>query len=212
MKPAQLATLEKTRKVVERVPIYAKEGGVVLEKNVSEGMYVMKGEELFTVADLSPVWVEVRVFEKDAANVRVGDRVSFTSPVEPGRKFSGKVELIEPTLEEATRTFKLRVSVKNPGLKLRPGMILDATINFDYGDLLLLPRNAVLHTGDGDLVYVRAEDGTWQPRKVTVGRDFGERVEIVSGVGAGEDVAGSAVFLLDSEAQLQGIERPVGGE
>jgi Cu(I)/Ag(I) efflux system membrane fusion protein len=91
-------------------------------------------------------------------------------------------------------------------------MLLDAQIDFDYGDLLLLPRNAVLHTGNGDLVYVKASDGTWQPRSVITGRDFGDRVEIVSGLKQSEEVAGSAVFLLDSEAQLKGVPRPVVGD
>jgi RND family efflux transporter MFP subunit len=212
MKPEQLLQLEKTRKVVERVPIYAKEGGIVMDKKVAEGMYVMKGEELYSVASLNPIWVEVRLYEKDAASARVGDMVRFTSPAAPGTRFSGRVVLIEPMVDMETRTYKLRVKVDNPGLKLRPGMLLDAQIDFDYGDLLLLPRNAVLHTGNGDLVYVKASDGTWQPRSVITGRDFGDRVEIVSGLKQSEEVAGSAVFLLDSEAQLKGVPRPVVGD
>jgi RND family efflux transporter MFP subunit len=209
MTPGQLAKLEQERQVIERVPIYAKQGGVVMEKKVAEGMYVMRGEELFRVADLSPIWVEVQVFEKDAANVRKGDTVRFTSPSAPGQVFYGKVDIVEPELNMNSRTYKLRVKVDNPGLKLRPGMILDAEITFDYGNLLLLPRNAVLHTGDGDLVYVEAADGVWQPRRVTVGRDFGDRLEITDGLEPNETVAGTAVFLLDSEAQLKGVPRPV---
>ena len=209
MTPAQLATLEKTRKAQDKVPIYAKESGVVMDKRISEGMYIEKGESLYTLADLNPIWVEVKVFEKDIANIRVGDRVNFTSASAPGKTFSGRVKLIEPVLESDTRTYKLRVEVKNSGLKLRPGMVLDASISFDYGNLLLLPRNAVLHTGDGDLVYVQAADGVWQPRKVVIGRDFGDRVEITLGIKSGETVAGTAGFLLDSEAQLKGIPRPV---
>jgi membrane fusion protein, copper/silver efflux system len=209
MTPEQLTELEQSRQVQDRVPIYAKEGGVVMDKRVSEGMYVARGEALFTVADLSPVWVEVQVFERDAANVKVGDRVKLKSPTTPGKTYTGRVQLIEPELEMDTRTYKLRVQVDNPGLSLRPGMIMDAEISFDYGNLLLLPRNAVLHTGDGDLVYVRTADGNWTPRKVTIGRDFGDRVEISAGLKPGETVAGTAVFLLDSEAQLKGVPRPI---
>jgi Cu(I)/Ag(I) efflux system membrane fusion protein len=91
-------------------------------------------------------------------------------------------------------------------------MVLDAQIRFDYGDLLLLPRNAVVHTGDADLVYVQAASGGWVPRRVTVGRDFGDQVEITAGLKQGETVAGTAGFMLDSEAQLKGVPRPVPGD
>jgi membrane fusion protein, copper/silver efflux system len=212
MTPAQLTKLETSRQTIERVPIYAKQGGVVMDKKVAEGMYVMRGEELFSVADLSPIWVEVKVFEKDIAGIRKGDTVKFKSASAPGRTFSGRVELIAPELDMQTRTYKLRVKVNNSDLALRPGMVLDAQISFDYGDLLLLPRNAVLHTGEGDLVYVRSAGGSWEPRRVTVGRDFGERVEITAGLKPDETVAGTAAFLLDSEAQLRGVPRPVGSD
>jgi membrane fusion protein, copper/silver efflux system len=212
MTPAQLSQLEMTRKTIERVPIYARQGGVVMEKKVDEGMYVMRGEELFSVADLNPIWVEVKVFEKDIASIRRGDVVKFKSAAAPGRTFSGRVELIEPMLDMETRTYKLRVKVANPDMALRPGMVLDAAISFDYGSLLLLPRNAVVHTGDGDLVYVQAESGEWVPRAVTVGRDFGDRVEITAGLKPGESVAGTGGFMLDSEAQLKGVPRPVPGD
>jgi Cu(I)/Ag(I) efflux system membrane fusion protein len=209
MTPEQIAELDRTRKAQEHVEIHATAGGVVMDKKVTEGMYVMRGEELFTVADLDPVWVEVQVFERDAAGLKAGDRVTLKSPVHPDKTFSGRIELIMPELDMDTRTYRARVEVANPSLLLRPGMVLDASLAFDYGDLLLLPRNAVLHTGDGDLVYVSAGDGLWSPRRVTVGRDFGDRVEITSGLKPGEQVAGTAVFLLDSEAQLKGVPRPV---
>jgi Cu(I)/Ag(I) efflux system membrane fusion protein len=212
MTPDQIAELEKTRRTREHVAIDSTAGGIVMDKMVTEGMYVMRGEQLFTVADLDPVWVEVQVFEKDAANLRPGDRVSLKSPVHPGKTFSGKVTLILPELDMDTRSFRARVEVSNPALLLRPGMLLDASLAFDYGNLLLLPRNAVLHTGEGDLVYVEAGDGMWEPRRVTIGRDFGERVEITAGLKPGEKVAGTSVFLLDSEAQLKGVPRPVDGQ
>jgi Cu(I)/Ag(I) efflux system membrane fusion protein len=208
MTAEQIATLEETRQPLECVPVYAKYGGTVMEKKVQEGMYVMPGEELFSLADLSRVWVDVQLFEQDAAALRPGLQVSFTSPAYPGRTFSGKLLLVEPELELDTRTFRARVVVANPGGLLKPGQVLDASIQVEYGELLLLPRNAVLHTGQGDLVYVMAGDGLWAPRAVVVGRDFGDKVEIVSGLSADEAVAGTAVFLLDSEAQLKGVPRP----
>ncbi len=209
MTAEQVRSLEDSGRVADRIPIYAGKGGVVMEKKVAEGMYVMKGESLYEVADLSKLWVEVQVFEADAAKLRAGDRVAFESPSQPGKTYRGKVILIEPEVSMETRTWTARVEVANPDMSLRPGQVLNATLSFDYGELLLLPRNAVLHTGDGDLVYVLAGQDLWQPRRVKVGRDFGDQVEIVEGLSADEAVAGTAVFLLDSEAQLKGIPRPL---
>ena len=205
----QIAGIEQTHEVQEHVPIYATHSGTVMEKKVTEGMYVMRGEELFSVADLSKVWVDVKVFERDAASLKVGDRVLLKCPIHPGMTFRGRIELIEPELDMTTRTLRARVIVDNAQGILRPGLVMDAELTVDYGKLLLLPRNAVLHTGDGDLVYVMLGGGMWEPRRVTVGRDFGDKVEVVAGLKAGEAVAGTAVFLLDSEAQLKGVPRPV---
>ena len=205
----QIAALSSERRTTEDVPIYATHGGVILEKHVTEGMYVMRGEELFTVAALDPIWVELTVFESDAAMLRAGDRVSLTTPLAPGKTFSGRVELIEPEFDMETRTLRARVVVDNPAGTLRPGMIVDAKLAVSYGELLLLPRNAVLHTGDGDLVYVLVGEQLWAPREVEVGRDFGDKLEIVGGLSRDEAVAATSVFMLDSEAQLKGVPRPV---
>jgi membrane fusion protein, copper/silver efflux system len=205
----QLTELEAKGTVEEHLPIKSLYGGVVMDKMVTQGMFVMKGEKLFSVADLGTVWVELSVFEKDIANIKIGDQVTLKSPTHTGMVFTGKVQLIEPELNMDTRTFRVRVVVNNPQMLLRPGEILDAELTFNYSNLLLLPRNAVLHTGDGDLVYVMAGENLWEPRRVTVGRDFGDKVEIVSGIKPDEAVAATAVFLLDSEAQLKGIPRPI---
>jgi membrane fusion protein, copper/silver efflux system len=205
----QIAKVESTHAVEEHIPIYASHSGTVMEKKVTEGMYVMRGEELYSVADLGQVWVEVQVFEQDAGSLRPGDKVSFTCPIHPGMVFHGRIELIEPELDMESKTFRVRVIVDNKSGILKPGLVLNAELTVDYGKLLLLPRNAVLHTGDGDLVYVLKSPGVWEPRRVTVGRDFGDKVEIAAGLKSGESVAGTAVFMLDSEAQLKGVPRPV---
>jgi len=205
----QLAELETKGAVEEHLPIKSLYGGVVMDKMVTQGMYVMRGEKLFSVADLGTVWVELSVFEKDIASIKIGDKVTLKSPTHSGMVFTGRVELIEPEVNMDTRTFRVRVSVDNPKMLLRPGEILDAEMTFSYGNLLLLPRNAVLHTGDGDLVYVMAGENLWEPRRVTVGRDFGDKVEIISGIKPDEAVAATAVFLLDSEAQTKGVPRPI---
>ncbi len=179
-----------------------------MEKSITEGMYVKEGSMLFSVADLDPVWVEVEIFEQDMQNLKVGDEVILDCPIHPGMEFNGRIILIEPSIDPKTRTHHARVVVDNPDFILRPKMIMSAEMTVDYGEMLLLPRHSVLHTGDGDLVYVLIGENLWEPRRVEVGRDFGDKVEIISGISLDDAVAGTAVFLLDSEAQLKGIPRP----
>jgi Cu(I)/Ag(I) efflux system membrane fusion protein len=205
----QLADLEVEGEAREHIPVFASHSGTVMEKKVTEGMYVREGEQLFTVADLSSVWVEVEIFESDMAKLRTGDRVKMFCPIHPGMVFTGSIELIEPSLDSRTRTHHARVVVKNADFILRPGMVMEAQLTVDHGELLMLPRNAILHTGDGDLVYVAVGENQWEPRRIITGFDLGELVEVVSGVRQDEAVAGTAVFLLDSEAQLKGVPRPI---
>ena len=204
----QLAELAEARTVSDLVPVHATHGGTVMDKYVSEGMYIREGQQLFTVADLGTVWVEVEVFESDMQKLGTGMAVTLLCPVHPGMVFRGTIDLIEPSLSPGTRTHRVRVSVRNLDGILRPGMVLEAELNVDHGKRLVLPRNAVLHTGDGDLVYVLAGENRWEPRLVTVGNDFGDLVEITTGLGDDEAVAATAVFLIDSEAQLKGVPRP----
>ncbi len=209
MTAAQVTELESTRSALEHVPVYASHGGIVMDKAVTEGMYVSEGDVLFTVADLDTVWVEAEIFERDVAGLQVGKQVTLYCPIHPGMVFTGRIELILPSLDPGTRTHRARVVVDNPEFILRPGMIMDTELTVDHGEMLLLPRNAVLHTGDGDLVYALVGEGLWEPRRVTVGQDFGDKVQITGGVTRDEAVAGTAVFLLDSEAQLKGVPRPL---
>lgn len=209
MTAAQVTELETSRSVLEHVPVYASHGGIVMDKLVTEGMYVREGDVLFTVADLDPVWVQVEIFERDVAGLHVGKAVTMYCPIHPGMVFSGRIELILPSLDPGTRTHRARVVVGNPELILRPGLIMDTELTVDHGEMLLLPRNAVLHTGDGDLIYALVGEELWEPRRVTVGQDFGDMVQIVDGVTQSDAVAGTAVFLLDSEAQLKGVPRPL---
>ncbi len=205
----QLTALDTTGIVEDHVPVYARYGGTVLDKMVNEGDYVMQGERLFRVADLGTVWVKVQVFASDAEALSVGQHIRLDCPIHPGMVFKGTVDLIEPSIDPGTRTHMVRVSVKNPDGILRPGMILDAHLIMSHGQRLLLPRNAVLHTGEGDLAYVLVGPGQWEPRRITTGIDFGDRIEVVSGVKPADAVAATAVFLIDSEAQVRGVPRPV---
>ncbi|MGH7677780.1 MAG: efflux RND transporter periplasmic adaptor subunit, partial [Gemmatimonadaceae bacterium] len=163
---------------------------------------VMTGDGVYRIADLSTVWVEGEVFERDQSAVRLGQRVRVELDALPGRARSGRISFIYPTLRAETRTSRVRVELANPGLQLKPGMY--ATLAWDGSEVsaLSVPRTAVISTGQRHLVFVRRPDGMLEPRSVQVGTFATERVEILSGLAAGETVVRSATFLLDAESNL----------
>jgi len=176
--------------------------GVVVEKAVLLGQRVMPGEPLYKVADLSQVWLEGEVFERDLPAVRLGLSVTAELPSLPGETRRGRITFVSPALDPETRTARIRVELPNPGLRLKPGMY--ATIRFQSAGLpvVSVPRSAVLATGERNLVFVRDSDGRFTPRDVALGATTDERVEILRGVRAGEVVVASATFLVDAESNL----------
>ncbi|MEZ5338843.1 MAG: efflux RND transporter periplasmic adaptor subunit [bacterium] len=204
---AQLTTLAETRETSEHIPLSSAYDGIVLDKYVNEGDYVMEGSKLYRVADLSQLWVQMEVFEEDSAGLVPGLKINLDCPVHPGMIFRGELELIEPMQSSMTRTQLARVRVDNPDMILRPGMLVRTSFELDRHEALMLLRNAVLQTGEGAVVYVAHDSGLWEPRNVTTGLIDGDMIEITSGLAEGEGVASTAVFLLDSEAQIKGIPR-----
>lgn len=177
--------------------------GVLLEKATVKGMRVMAGQMLFRIADLSTVWVEADVYERDLAAVRVGQGAMVTFDAYPGESFSGRASYIHPALNEATRTARVRFALANRGGRLRPGMYASVVIAGPGGDALTVPANAVLDSGKEQVVFVAQGDGRFGPRMVKTGRRSADRVEILDGVSDGEQVAAGATFFLDSESQLR---------
>lgn len=198
----QFDRLQETDVPNVRVPLYSPLSGVVTETFVREGQYVNVGEQLFAVADLSLIWVELEVFESDLPLVKAGQDVTILSQAYPGDVFQGKVKLIYPFLDPKTRTVKLRVEIPNPGLKLKPEMYVQGTINVRLADSLVVPVGAVMDTGSRQAVWVESSPGVFQPRNVKTGAHSGTEVQILSGLTAGEKVAVSGGYLIDSEAQL----------
>lgn len=200
---AALEQIEQTgvapRTMVLRSPV----SGVVVEKNVLAGQKIMAGDALYRVADLSVVWVEGEVFERDLATVRVGQTVEAEFQALPGAQRVGHITYIYPTLSPETRTAKVRVEMANPDLSLKPGMY--ATIRIQGASrqrVLTLPRSAVLSTGERNLAFVRRDDGMLEPRLLTLGPANDDRVEVLSGIREGETVVASATFLVDAESNL----------
>jgi Cu(I)/Ag(I) efflux system membrane fusion protein len=194
--------LEETGEVHRTVTLRSNYAGVVVDKPVLAGQRIMAGDVAYKIADLSRVWLEGEVFERDLAAVRLGLRVTAEFTALPGLVREGRVTYVYPTVNPDTRTARIRVELQNPGLQLKPGMY--ATIRFDArtDTILSVPRSAVLATGERNLVFVRGPDGRFSPHLVTLGAATDDRVEIMLGLALGDTVVASGTFLLDAESNL----------
>lgn len=204
VKESQIAELEKAGKPNIRLPIYTPLSGVVIEKLVQQGQYVNTGDPLFNIADLSTVWVEVEVYENEFPNIHIGQQVEIRSQSFPGKPFTGKVSFIYPFLDPKTRTVKARVSMPNPGMRLKPDMFVNAVIKAPLGKAIVVPVSAVIDTGKRQVVWVESSPGMFEPRDVQVGQRTDDKLQILSGLNAGDKVAVSGGYLIDSESQLKG--------
>jgi Cu(I)/Ag(I) efflux system membrane fusion protein len=199
----QIARVEELGEVTKTLTLVASVNGIVLEKNVLEGQRVMPGQRLYRIADLSTVWVEGDVFEQDLQFVREGQQAHIEVSAYPGVHMMGRVSFVYPTVDELSRTNRVRLTVPNVDLRLKPGMF--ATIYFDAkigDDVLTVPADAVIQTGERNLVFHRHEDGSLHPHDVVVGARLGDRVQILAGLSEGELIVGSANFLIDAESRL----------
>jgi len=177
----------------------------VVQKMAVQGMRVMPGEKLFDLADLSTVWVLSDIYEYELASIRVGDTARLTLSYFPGKEFSSRIDYVYPTLSGETRTAKVRFAIANPEGRLKPQMFTNVEVKIALGKGLAIPDDAVIDTGTRQIVYVDKGDGNFEPREVMLGlRAEGFR-EVIKGLKAGEKVASSATFLIDSEAQLKGV-------
>ena len=179
--------------------------GTVLEKSVLQGQELRPGQRLYRVADLSRVWVEAVLYEDDLALVRVGQPAAVTLASLPGRTLEGEVTLVSPTVDPMTRQATARVELANDDGLLRPGQYAHVRIDIEAApEATLVPREAVLETGDRQVVMLDLGDGRYSPRNVTLGHSASEgRVEVLDGLDAGDRVVTSGQFLLDSEANVQ---------
>lgn len=208
VKESQIADLEKAGKPNIRLPIYTPLSGVVTEKLVQQGQYVNVGDPLFNIADLSQVWIEIEVYESEFQNIRVGQPVEITSQSFPGKRFSGRVAFIYPFLDPKTRTVRARVEMPNPGLKLKPDMFVQAAIKLNLGSAIVVPVTAVMDSGKRQMVWIETQPGVFEPRQVQVGQRTDDQIQILSGIKAGDKVAVSGAYLIDSESQLRGNQPP----
>ena len=200
---AEVERIERTGEVRKTLTLRSPVHGVVVEKMVLGGQRIMAGESVYRIADLSTVWVEGEVFERDLGQVRLGQRVSVELEAYPGERWNGAVTYLYPMVDPTTRTARIRIAVPNAGLRLKPGMY--ATVKLPIAQrarTLSVPRSAVLATGKRTLVFLRQPDGMLAPRDVVVGVANDDRIEIVSGLAEGDVVVASATFLVDAESNL----------
>jgi RND family efflux transporter MFP subunit len=200
----QIAELEKSRKPSEFLTLASPFTGVVQEVPVDQGRKVMIGDPLVTVADLSLVWAWVEFYENEVSMVARGQKVKLTAISYPGEVFEGEIRLVDPFINETTRTSRARIDIHNADLKLRPGMYLNIELAMDMGEGLTIPVSAVMPTGLRTLVFVDKGAGRLEPRFIQLGGKYGESYEVRSGLAEGERVVASANFLIDAESKVQG--------
>jgi Cu(I)/Ag(I) efflux system membrane fusion protein len=201
----QIKKIETTGKPIRTLTIYSPVSGYVLQKMAVQGMRVMPGEKLFDVVDLSSVWVVSDIYEYELPLIKVGQMARIGLSYFPGKEFSSRVDYVYPALASETRTAKVRFTIPNPEGVLKPQMFTNVEIKINLGNRLAVPSEAVIDTGVRQIVYVDKGEGYFEPREVTTGIKVDELVEVTGGIKAGEKVASSANFLIDSEAQLKGV-------
>jgi membrane fusion protein, copper/silver efflux system len=195
--------LEETGQVKRDLEMDSPASGLIIERNALPTMYVQPGTKLYSIADLSTVWVYAQLFQNDIGRVKVGDSAVITVDSYPGRTFPGRVSFISPQLDQTTRTAKVRLEIANPDTKLSLGMFVNVKLDLALGRQVVIPASGVYQSGTRQIAFIDHGDGHFEPREIEVGARAGEDFVVTKGLKAGERVATSANFLLDSESQLQ---------
>jgi Cu(I)/Ag(I) efflux system membrane fusion protein len=200
---SQIDALHKTGTAKQRIAIYAPSGGYLAELKVREGMYITPASEVMTIADLSSVWVIGEVFERQAGWVAPGQRVEIRLDAMPGRVWEGEVDYIYPELDPDTRTLRIRVRLPNPGSDIKPNMYVRLVIHgAETGETVNVPREALIRGGRVDRLVLATGEGRFKAVPVQAGIESGDRVQILEGIKAGDEVVVSGQFLIDSESNI----------
>jgi len=199
----EIARLESSGKVQEALDIDSPVSGYITERNALPNLTVQPDTRLYTIADLSRVWVLAQVFQNDLGRIKVGETATVTVDSYPGRVFRGRVDFIYPDVDMTTRTARARLVLSNPKLTLTPGMFVNVTLEAPLGNQLVIPTTGVLQSGTRQIVFVDKGAGYLQPRDVELGTQAGDQYIVRKGLKAGERIVTSANFLIDSESQLQ---------
>jgi RND family efflux transporter MFP subunit len=199
----EIARLETTGQVEETLEIHSPVSGYITERNALPNLMVQPDTRLYTVVDLSTVWVLAQVFQNDLGRVKVGSPASLTVDSYPGRVFQGRVDFIYPDVDMTTRTARARLVFTNSQLTLSPGMFVNVSMDVNLGKQLAIPVSGVLQSGSRQIVFVDRGSGYLEPREVQLGPQANDEYIVLKGLNAGERIVTSANFLIDSESQLQ---------
>ncbi|NOZ52001.1 MAG: efflux RND transporter periplasmic adaptor subunit [Gammaproteobacteria bacterium] len=200
----QIKELEQSRKIKKQLHIHSPFEGRVMHIGVREGQYVTPKDELYLIADLSRIWVNVDVFEDELSWLALGNRAEMRVRAEPGRTYEGEISFIHPIMNRKSRTVQVRLEFDNADLSLKPGMFANVTLYVDpQPSAVVVPSEAIVRSGSREQVFVVRAPGKFEPREVTLGVSAKGLTQILSGVEAGEQVVTSSQFLIDSESKLR---------
>lgn len=224
MTAEQIEKLEQSGQARRAIPVFAPASGTVHRMHVQEGQYVMEGDKLFELVDLSQMWVFADIFEDEILQVSLGMKVDITVESLPDETFEGTVSFIDHMVKPGTRTIPIRIVVENPEHKLKAGMFARVQFRREWADVLAVPENAVMWSGKRAVAIVRQNEGMFQPRELRIGHkwlyaeqtyrpggqlEFGSANvryhEVLAGLSPGEQVVTSGAFLLNAEAQFQNV-------
>jgi len=209
---AQIDQVLKTGEPIKNITVYSPMTGYITDRKAFPQVKVMPDTDLYTIVDLSRVWIMVDVFEYESPNIRVGETARVSLPALPGKSFRARIDYLQPGVDPMTRTLKVRLNMDNPGVMLKPDMYADVEFRVNVPSKLTVPADAVLNAGERKTVFVDRGNGYFEPRQVKTGEREGDRIQILSGLSGGERIVTSGNFLIDSESQMKAAASGMGAE
>jgi Cu(I)/Ag(I) efflux system membrane fusion protein len=195
---------------IRNITVHAPMSGFVTERKAFPNQKVTPDSDLYTITDLSRVWIVADVFESDITSIKVGEAASVTFSGGVAPPIAARVSYVLPQVDPTTRTLKVRLDAANPGTRMKPDMFVNVEFGVAGSPQLTIPAEAVLDTGDRQTVFVDLGNGYLEPRQVTIGDRFGDRVTVIRGLSGGERIVSSGTFLVDSESQLKAAATGMG--
>ena len=203
--------LERTKQVKKTLPIHSPIAGSVIRKEVVQGAHVEPGQELYTIVDLTRVWILADIYEYELSFVKAGQKAAVTLSYDPSTVLTARVGFVYPTLDPKTRTAKVRFELDNTDEKLKPDMYANVELQVNLGTRLAIPQEAIIESGQKQVVFLHLGGGKLEPRLIKTGVKTGEWSEVLTGLKEGEHIVTSANFLIDSESRLKSVVESMGG-
>jgi RND family efflux transporter MFP subunit len=208
---AQIDQVLRTGEPIKNITVYSPMTGYITDRKAFPQVKVLPDTDLYTIVDLSRVWIMADVFEYEAPNIHVGETARVSLQALPGKSFTARIDYVQPEVDPMTRTLKVRLNMDNPGVMLKPDMYADIEFRVNIPSKLTVPADAVLNAGERKTVFVDRGNGYFEPRQVKTGEREGDRIQILSGLSQGERIVTSGNFLIDSESQMKAAASGMGG-